>query len=370
MTKFIHWILDDHGIDDSMTVLEELEKIDDDCDKHGIQFVKIDDDRTSRGYGIDSVPAIVYFEKQIPNIYSGDLLNEEEILHWLVSQLEKDEIEDVTDEMLDRMVKEGSTLAVLFCKCELYSIQLLVWGSWPVMFRFIHFPDDNNDDKSQKVLEELENIDDECDALGITFVKIDNIDEAKEYGIDSVPSLLYFEKGIPTVYEGRLEDEESVLKWLEQQTTSDEIEDITDEMLDLILEKMPYVAVLFCKLICTFTLSSPPPTHSHTFLSYSLLCIVFCCWITKFFLIPCLVWARNDWNYQTKPTKKTTTHRMIKVKSIDLSHSSVFHPTVFHPNVQHIFFFLPLFLDIVCGVCKPFNYRSPTRICFVLENTI
>lgn len=102
-------------------------------------------------------------------------------------------------------------------------------------------------------MEELENIDDECDSLGVTFVKIDNIDEAKEYGIDSVPSLLYFEKGIPTVYEGRLEDEESVLKWLEQQTTSDEIEDITDEMLDLILEKMPHVAVLFCKRICTFT---------------------------------------------------------------------------------------------------------------------
>ncbi|XP_055320488.1 uncharacterized protein LOC129577457 isoform X23 [Sitodiplosis mosellana] len=209
----------DHGIDDSMTVLEELEKIDDDCDKHGIQFVKIDDDRTSRGYGIESVPAIVYFEKQVPNIYSGDLLNEEEILHWLVSQTEKDEIEDVTEEALDKMVKDGDTLAVLFY--------------------------DNNDDRSQKVLEELENIDDECDALGINFVKIDNTDEAKEYGIDSVPSLLYFEKGIPTVFEGRLEDEEAVLKWLEQQTTSESIEDVTDEMLDLILEKMQYVAVLF-----------------------------------------------------------------------------------------------------------------------------
>lgn len=369
MTKFIHWILDDHGIDDSMTVLEELEKIDDDCDKHGIQFVKIDDDRTSRGYGIDSVPAIVYFEKQIPNIYSGDLLNEEEILHWLVSQLEKDEIEDVTDEMLDRMVKEGSTLAVLFCKCELYSIQLLVWGSWPVMFRFIHFPDDNNDDKSQKVLEELENIDDECDALGITFVKIDNIDEAKEYGIDSVPSLLYFEKGIPTVYEGRLEDEESVLKWLEQQTTSDEIEDITDEMLDLILEKMPYVAVLFCKLICTFTLSSPPNPFSHVSILFS---SVYCVLLLNHQIFSySLFGLSTKWlKWPNKTNKKTTTHRMIKVKSIDLSHSSVFHPTVFHPNVQHIFFFLPLFLDIVCGVCKPFNYRSPTRICFVLENTI
>lgn len=302
MTKFIHWILDDHGIDDSMTVLEELEKIDDDCDKHGIQFVKIDDDRTSRGYGIDSVPAIVYFEKQIPNIYSGDLLNEEEILHWLVSQLEKDEIEDVTDEMLDRMVKEGSTLAVLFCKCELYSIQLLVWGSWPVMFRFIHFPDDNNDDKSQKVLEELENIDDECDALGITFVKIDNIDEAKEYGIDSVPSLLYFEKGIPTVYEGRLEDEESVLKWLEQQTTSDEIEDITDEMLDLILEKMPYVAVLFCKLICTFTLSSPPQPILTRF--YLILFCVLCSAVESptFFLFP--VWFEHEMIEITKQNQQ------------------------------------------------------------------
>lgn len=99
-----------------MTVLEELEKIDDDCDKHGIQFVKIDDDRAAKEYGIESIPAIVYFEKQVPNIYSGDLLNEEDILHWLVSQLEKDEIEDVTDEMLDKLVKEGKTLAVLFCK--------------------------------------------------------------------------------------------------------------------------------------------------------------------------------------------------------------------------------------------------------------
>lgn len=112
------------------------------------------------------------------------------------------------------------------------------------------------------MLEELENIDDECDSLGVTFVKIDNIDEAKEYGIEEMPSLLYFEKGIPTVYEGRLEEEESVLKWLEQQTTSDEIEDVTDEMLDLILEKMPYVAVLFCKLQFAHTLFTYPP-HPH-----------------------------------------------------------------------------------------------------------
>lgn len=42
-----------------MTVLEELEQIDDDCDKHGIQFVKIDDARTAEEFGIDSVCLIL-----------------------------------------------------------------------------------------------------------------------------------------------------------------------------------------------------------------------------------------------------------------------------------------------------------------------
>ena len=96
-------------------------------------------------------------------------------------------------------------------------------------------------------MKELENIDDDCDKLGINFVKIDDDEKAKEYGIEDRPTLLYFEKGIPTVYDGKLDEEENVLKWLEHQAQSDEIEDVTDEMLDIILEKIPYVAVLFCK---------------------------------------------------------------------------------------------------------------------------
>lgn len=98
-----------------MQVLEELEKIDDDCDKHGIQFVKIDDDGVAEEYGIDALPAVVYFEKGIPNVYDGDLEHEEEFFEWLVQQLEKDEIEDVTDEMLDKLINDGKSVAVLFC---------------------------------------------------------------------------------------------------------------------------------------------------------------------------------------------------------------------------------------------------------------
>ncbi|XP_062543075.1 uncharacterized protein LOC134210806 isoform X2 [Armigeres subalbatus] len=209
----------DDGDDESENVLHELENIDDDCAKHGIQFVKIDDAKVSKEYGIDDIPAIVYFEKEIPNVYDDDLSDEEEILKWLLSQLEKDEIEDVTDEMLDKLIKEGKSVAVMFY--------------------------DNNDKESEKILDELESIDDECDQLGINFVKMDDTEEAKDYGVTNFPTLVYFEQGIPTVFEGELENEEEVLEWLERQTSSDEIEDVTDEMLDMIIEKMPHVAVLF-----------------------------------------------------------------------------------------------------------------------------
>lgn len=38
--------------------------------------------------------------------------------------------------------------------------------------------------------------------MGIVFVKIDDPDETKEYGIEKIPTLMYFEKGIPMMYEG------------------------------------------------------------------------------------------------------------------------------------------------------------------------
>lgn len=45
----------------------------------------------------------------------GDLKNEEKVLDWLIHQVESDEIEDVTDEMLDMLIKRSKHLAVLFC---------------------------------------------------------------------------------------------------------------------------------------------------------------------------------------------------------------------------------------------------------------
>ena len=118
------------------------------------------------------------------------------------------------------------------------------------------------------VLKELENIDDECDSNEIAFVKISNLAEAKEYGLDTLPALVYFENRIPSVYEGKswlliiqwhkliglinycdaagnLSEEEQVLTWLLEQKNSDTIEELTDELLENIIKTNEYVVVYF-----------------------------------------------------------------------------------------------------------------------------
>jgi hypothetical protein len=63
---------DDNDDEESETVLNELEKIDDECDRYGIKFVKIDDDTAAKEFGIDDTPALVYFENEVPNLYDGE----------------------------------------------------------------------------------------------------------------------------------------------------------------------------------------------------------------------------------------------------------------------------------------------------------
>lgn len=63
------------------------------------------------------------------------------------------------------------------------------------LFKFIAYIlfsclDDKDQKKSQKVLAELENIDDECDQNDIAFVKIDDDKEAEEWGIDEIPTIV------------------------------------------------------------------------------------------------------------------------------------------------------------------------------------
>lgn len=65
-----------------------------------------------------------------------------------------------------------------------------------------NFPDDKDDNQDKKILNELENIDDDLEKEGIVIVKMDDDKEAKEFGIDDLPALVYFENKLPAIYEG------------------------------------------------------------------------------------------------------------------------------------------------------------------------
>ncbi|XP_013108159.1 uncharacterized protein LOC106087600 isoform X7 [Stomoxys calcitrans] len=203
-------------------VLAELEKIDDDTDSFGVDFVKINDKRLAKQYGIKNFPALTYFREKEPIIYDGDLMDEEGVLDFLTS-LEAmdlpDRIEEVNAKILLKIIEDTDFVAVLFY--------------------------DKDQKKSQKVLAELENIDDECDQNDIAFVKIDDDSEAKEWGIDEIPSIVLYERGIPHVYEGDLMKEDELLGWLVHQKRYSEIPEVTDEMKDKLVESTEHLAVIF-----------------------------------------------------------------------------------------------------------------------------
>lgn len=64
---------------------------------------------------------------------------------------------------------------------------------------------DSDDCKQCKqVLAEIEHIDDDADAAGIDFVKIDDKKMAKECGVFALPAIVFFKLGSkePTIYAG------------------------------------------------------------------------------------------------------------------------------------------------------------------------
>lgn len=58
-------------------------------------------------------------------------------------------------------------------------------------------------EQCSKILEELENIDDDCERHGIKFVKTNDLRIAEQYGATDYPVLMYFEKGVGGVFEGK-----------------------------------------------------------------------------------------------------------------------------------------------------------------------
>jgi len=172
-------------------ILEELETVDDEADAYGIDFVKNNDPHAARQYNIYNTPALVYFRRMSPVVFDGDLMDGERILEWLTSQdvfETKDEIEEVNRKMLEKLLDENEFVAVYFYE--------------------------DNCLECDEAMEGLEKIDDETDALDITFVKVNDPRYAKKYGVNKLPALVYFRRKFPSIYRESLFDEDKILEWL------------------------------------------------------------------------------------------------------------------------------------------------------------
>lgn len=123
-------------------------------------------------------------------------------------------------------------------------------------FNFCLILDKPNCRPCDEILEQLENIDDECDAYGIQMVKIHDSTVAKRYSIKTYPALVYFRNGNPLLFDGDLMVEEDVFQWMiedENRELADEIEEVNLKMLNRLLDDCPFLAVFYCNFFTYIT---------------------------------------------------------------------------------------------------------------------
>lgn len=96
-------------------------------------MVKIQDPQLAKRYSIKTFPALVYFRNGNPLLFEGDMQNEQSVLEWLIDDDNRelaDEIEEVNDRMLERLLDESSLLVVFFCELEKINCFLLLYFSF------------------------------------------------------------------------------------------------------------------------------------------------------------------------------------------------------------------------------------------------
>lgn len=123
----------------------------------------------------------------------------------------------------------------------------------PYLLFSFRFPssiaDKEGDKKSQKILSELENIDDECEEKDIDFVKTSDDGVQKEYDLSELPALAFYRHKFRTIYDGDLMHEEAILSWVLDLHDSqpDIIESVDRKTLKDLITDVEHLAVFFCK---------------------------------------------------------------------------------------------------------------------------
>lgn len=192
-----------------------------------IPIVKLEDHALAKEVGVFALPSVVFFRSgQEPTIYAGDLKNEEAILEWLLVQKDpsNEAIEEQSGESLLRTIDNSEAVAVF-----LYSHE--------------------DCETCLDVLQALENIDDDAKRQSIKLVKTIDHEFSESIGVTEYPALVYYQDGLPNLFEGDISAEEEVLDWLIEVTVESHIELITRPMLETMVEDIQYLAVYFSRLI-------------------------------------------------------------------------------------------------------------------------
>ena len=181
------------------------------------------------GFGLTMVPSLVYFENGVPSTYNGDLKNADNILGWITQELQQQIIKELNSDVLEAVQDQREFVAVIYYN--------------------------KNDPNDLQVLADLETVDDDCKENDINVVKTSDQKLWESLGIEDSPVLVYYENDVPFVYPHQgsaLADEQAVLKWLINQRNTAAIEEVTNAMLDDIIDDHDYVAVLFTGIFNEF----------------------------------------------------------------------------------------------------------------------
>lgn len=210
---------------ESLKALQRLEMIDDEADLFGIRFVRIVDDELAEDYSLRVLPALAFFRHRTPILYLGDVNNQEEVFEFLFQNKHTAD-EDVTLEEVD-----GDKLEIL-----INHIDFVV-----VLFY------QENDSASEIAAASVDSIDDDLRDRGVSVVKTKSEKQIEQYDIEVLPKLVYFESEIPTFWPDpeALDNNQTILHWVEICQDSDLIEEITEEMLEKLIANTDQIAVFF-----------------------------------------------------------------------------------------------------------------------------
>ena len=205
-----------------------METVDDNLEMEAVSFIRCSEEHVLEEYGLNVLPSLVYFERGVPKVYHGDLKNDDTILGWVTKELEEEgfpeiEKEDILDSLLNRL----EFVAVVY-------YQKLA-----------------AEDKA--ILDKLEaSIGNEAKLHDINIVLVSDQRLLSKLGVEDSPVVVYYENNVPFLYKRSLKQgsgaSKALMKWLIEQRNSASIEEITDDMLEEVIEENPFVAVLFTGL--------------------------------------------------------------------------------------------------------------------------